>query len=66
MYTDAHAGPCPPEVWALLDALVPRAPRLRAVTFEFHDSYYGQLGIEGLSAQLARARQSCQRWGASE
>ena len=56
MYTDSHAGPCPEPVWDLLEYVVPRAPNLRAVTFEFHDSYYGALGPAGVRAQLQRAR----------
>ena len=32
-------------------------PNLRAVTFEFHDSYYGALGPGGVRAQLERARE---------
>jgi len=56
MYTDSHAGPCPEPVWLLLEYAVPRAPNLRAITFEFHDSYYGALGPAGVRAQLQRAR----------
>src|SRR5262249_12936792 len=57
MYTDSHSGPCPDEVWQLLEYVAPRAANLRAVTFEFHDSYYGRLGPEGVRTQLDRARQ---------
>lgn len=56
MYTDSHSGACPEPVWELLEFLVPRAPNLRAVTFEFHDSYYGQIGRAGVRAELERAR----------
>jgi len=56
MYTDSHSGPCPEPVWQLLEYLIPRACNLRAVTFEFHDSYYGLLGPHGVRAQLVRAR----------
>lgn len=56
MYTDAHSGPCPEPVWRLLESVVPSAPNLRAITFEFHDSYYSFLGPEGVREQLARAR----------
>jgi uncharacterized protein (UPF0276 family) len=56
MYTDSHSGPCPEPVWDLLEYVVARAPNLRAVTFEFHDSYYGTLGAAGVRAELARAR----------
>jgi uncharacterized protein (UPF0276 family) len=56
MYTDSHSGPCPQAVWELLEYIVPRAPNLRAVTFEFHDSYYGVLGADGVRAELQHAR----------
>jgi uncharacterized protein len=56
MYTDSHSGACPEPVWQLLEYVVSRAPNLRAVTFEFHDSYYPFLGPEGLREQLTRAR----------
>jgi len=56
MYTDSHSGPCPPEVWDLLSYIVPRAPNLRAVTFEFHDSYFNRLGPAGVRAELEHAR----------
>lgn len=56
MYTDSHSGPCPQPVWDLLAHVVPRASNLRAVTFEFHDSYYGLLGPAGVRTELERAR----------
>lgn len=56
MYTDSHAGPCPEPVWDLLEHVVPRAPNLCAITFEFHESYYPLLKTDGIRAQLARAR----------
>jgi uncharacterized protein (UPF0276 family) len=56
MYTDSHAGPCPEPVWELLEHVVPRTPNLRAITFEFHESYYPLLGDNGILEQLARAR----------
>ena len=56
VYRDSHAGPCPDAVWDLLALVVPRASRLRAITFEFHDSYYPLLGYAGIADQLGRAR----------
>jgi uncharacterized protein (UPF0276 family) len=56
MYTDSHCGPCPEPVWQLLEHVIARAPNLRAVTFEFHDSYFPLLGVTGICEQLARAR----------
>ncbi|MEZ5333178.1 MAG: DUF692 domain-containing protein [Thermoanaerobaculia bacterium] len=56
MWTDSHSGPSPEAVWELLDAVVPRAPNLRGITFEFHDSYYPNLKEAGIRAELERAR----------
>lgn len=56
MYTDSHAGPCPEPVWHLLEELMPCAPNLKGVTFEFHDSYFPLLGANGVRAQISRAR----------
>jgi uncharacterized protein (UPF0276 family) len=56
LYTDSHAGPVAPPVWSLLEDVAPRARNLRAVTFEFHDSYFPSLGAAGIRAQLERAR----------
>jgi uncharacterized protein (UPF0276 family) len=55
-YLDSHSGPCPPEVWRLLECVVSRCPHLAGVTFEFHESYYPKLGFDGILAELAHAR----------
>jgi uncharacterized protein (UPF0276 family) len=57
MYTDSHAGPCPEPVWELLEWVVPRAPNLSGITFEFHDSYYPLLKGDGIEAELRRSRE---------
>jgi len=56
MYTDSHSGACPEPVWALLEEVLPRAPNLKGVTFEFHDSYFPVFGAAGVHAELARAK----------
>jgi uncharacterized protein (UPF0276 family) len=56
IYTDSHCGPCPEEVWEMLRVVAPRASNLRAVTFEFDDDYYGELGPAGVRIELDRAR----------
>jgi uncharacterized protein (UPF0276 family) len=61
MYTDAHAGACHPMVWELLDYVLPRAPNLRGITFEFHEAYFPFLGEEGVLRELARAREIARR-----
>ncbi|HWC98366.1 MAG TPA: DUF692 family protein [Candidatus Sulfopaludibacter sp.] len=56
VYTDSHAGPCPEQMWELLDYATANAPNLLGVTFEFHESYYPLLNESGIDAQLAAAR----------
>ncbi len=57
VYLDSHAGPCPPNVWRLLETTMPRCPNLAGVTFEFHESYYPRMGEDGVLTQLDLARQ---------
>jgi len=57
MYTDSHAGPVAEAVWENLEHALHHAPEVRAVTYEFHESYYRQLKNEGIRAQLRRARE---------
>ena len=55
-HTDSHTGPVLKGVWELLEYTVPRAPNLRGVTFEFHESSFGRLGENGIFEQIERAR----------
>jgi uncharacterized protein (UPF0276 family) len=57
MYTDSHAGPVADAVWENLDHALTHAPGVRAVTYEFHESYYRQLKNEGIREQLRHARE---------
>jgi uncharacterized protein len=61
VYTDSHAGPCPEEVWHLLDFVLSRQRQIRGITFEFHDSYFGLMGSQGVTEQLRRARSAWER-----
>jgi hypothetical protein len=65
MYTDSHAGPCPPPVWKLLEEVLPSAGHLKGITFEFHDSYFPRLGAAGVRAQLGQARKLWNRYHAT-
>ena len=58
MYADSHSGAPPEPVWNLLDDLVGRAPNLRGITFEFHDSYLPRIGFDGVADVIARARRA--------
>jgi len=55
-YTDSHAGPVAPPVWDLLKETLQAAPWIRGVTFEFHESSYPLLKVDGIRAELDRAR----------
>ena len=61
IYLDSHAGPCPSEVWQLLDFVLPLCPNLRGVTFEFHESYYPKLRDSGILLELERTRRAVDR-----
>jgi hypothetical protein len=61
MYTDSHSGPCPDPVWELLDRVVAAAPNLCGITFEFGETYFPQLGAEGVRAEVRRARAAWDR-----
>lgn len=62
MYTDSHAGPCPPEVWDLLKYVCPLMKNLRGVTFEFHESYYPLMKSDGIRRQLDETRNILTRY----
>ena len=53
-YTDSHSRLTPPEVWEWAYDHAPRFSRLRAITFEFHESYYARLRLDGVVGELER------------
>jgi uncharacterized protein (UPF0276 family) len=61
MYLDGHDGPCPPEVWAMLDWVLPRTPRAGGVVFEIFNTNYPDFGPEALAGQLGQAREIWRR-----
>lgn len=58
MYADSHSGAPPEPVWDLLDHVVERAPNLRGITFEMHDSYLPVIGFDGIAHVISRARRA--------
>jgi len=52
-YMDSHSSLTPPEVWRVAFDYAPRFPRLRAITFEFQETYYERLA-DGLIGELER------------
>ncbi len=55
-WTDAHSGRCPEEVWALLEHLLSRPHRVRAITLEVDESYAMRLPDAELLDELEKAR----------
>lgn len=53
-HTDSHSQLTPPEVWKWAYEWVPRFKNLRAITFEYHESYHYRFGIKGISEELDR------------
>ncbi|WP_118951159.1 DUF692 domain-containing protein [Taibaiella helva] len=56
IYLDSHSGPCPEEVWQLLDYVLPRCTQIRGITFEVDESYIPEVGFESVASQLNKAR----------
>jgi uncharacterized protein (UPF0276 family) len=53
-YMDSHSGLTPPEVWSHAFEFAPRFRNLRAITFEFQETYYERIGAEALVGELER------------
>lgn len=63
-YSDSHCGRTPDAVWDLAIRWAPRFPRLRAIIFEFHETWFPEIGLPGLIAELERMHglaESCVR-----
>jgi hypothetical protein len=55
-YMDSHSTLTPAIVWELAYAYLPRCRNLRAITFEYQESYFEDLGLPSLAAELERMR----------
>jgi uncharacterized protein (UPF0276 family) len=53
-YMDSHSTLTPELVWSLAFDYLPRCPHLRVITFEYQESYFDDLGLPGLAAELER------------
>lgn len=51
-YTDSHSRPTPAPVWDWAHRWAPRFPNLRAITYEYHESYQARLGLDSVPAEL--------------
>lgn len=62
-YTDSHSGLTPAEVWSWAYRYGPRFRNLKAIVFEFHESYLEKLGLDGIAGELERMRELAERVG---
>jgi uncharacterized protein len=53
-YMDSHSTVTPDYVWELAYAYLPRCRNLRAITFEYQESYFEDLGLPALTAELEK------------
>jgi uncharacterized protein (UPF0276 family) len=60
-YMDSHAAVSPPEVSELAHAWLPRCRNLRAITFEYQESYHDAIGLQALVAELERMHELADR-----
>ncbi|HEY0004113.1 MAG TPA: DUF692 family protein [Pyrinomonadaceae bacterium] len=61
-YQDAHSDTSPPEVWELLEWVLPRCPNLGGVVFELLGSWYIDVGEDAVATQLSRMRELWMRY----
>jgi len=55
-YFDSHSGRSPARVLELLGHALARFGGLRAITFEFHESYLPEIGTEGVADEIRTLR----------
>jgi len=53
-YTDSHSRLTPEPVWEWAYEELPRCHNLRALVFEFHESYFERIGLDALVDELER------------
>lgn len=56
-YTDSHSRPTPERVWELARDYAPTFSNLRAIVFEWHESYFDRLGVSGIASELHAMRE---------
>jgi uncharacterized protein (UPF0276 family) len=61
-WVDAHDSLVPGPVWRLLEAALPRCPNIAGVVFELLDFFAPNVGVQGVAAELRRAREVWQRF----
>lgn len=53
-YADSHSTLTPGVVWDWAYTVLPHCRRLRAITFEYQESYFDRIGVRALATELER------------
>jgi uncharacterized protein (UPF0276 family) len=53
-YGDSHSDATPHLVWTYACSIAPMLTNLRAITFEFHESYFEKIRLEGIIRELEK------------
>ena len=53
-YTGSHSDLTPHLVWTYACSIAPTLRNLRAITFEFHESYFEKIGLAGIVRELEK------------
>ena len=57
VYSDSHSRLTPEAVWSMAHSFLPSCPNLRAISFEYNDSYFDLIGCGGVRDELVRMHQ---------
>jgi uncharacterized protein len=60
-YTDSHSRLASEPLWSWAFEYAPKFTRLRAITFEYHETYFETLEVEGIVTQLERMHELADR-----
>jgi uncharacterized protein (UPF0276 family) len=61
VYTDSHSQLTPAAVWAMAEAFLPHCPNLKAISFEYNDTYFACIGSAGVRSELERMHRLADR-----
>lgn len=61
VYTDSHSQCTPAAVWAMAEAFLPHCPNLRAISFEYNDTYFACIGSTAVRRELERMHRLADR-----
>jgi uncharacterized protein (UPF0276 family) len=61
VYTDSHSQLTPAAVWTVAEAFLPHCPNLKAISFEYNDTYFACIGSAGVRSELERMHRLADR-----